>query len=91
MKLERRYESRQIAERVDAVAGAIDRDLRERPLVVVSILKGSAFFMADLTRKLRGPFSLRVPARPAGRGRAGRPPDRLHDAASRARTSTSSS
>ena len=57
MKLVRRFESRQIAERVEAVAGAIDRDLRERPLIVVSLLKGSAFFMADLTRKLRGPFS----------------------------------
>ena len=57
MKLVRRYESRQIAERVEAVAGAIDRDLRERPLIVVSLLKGSAFFMADLARKLRGPFS----------------------------------
>ncbi|MGE5412949.1 MAG: phosphoribosyltransferase, partial [Syntrophomonadaceae bacterium] len=57
MRLERRYESRQIAERVEAVAGAVDRDLRERPLIVVSILKGSAFFMADLARKLRGPFA----------------------------------
>ena len=57
VKLVRRFESRQIAERVEAVAGAIDRDLRERPLIVVSLLKGSAFFMADLTRKLRGPFS----------------------------------
>ena len=57
MKLERRYEARLIAERIDAVAGAIDRDVRERPLVVVSILKGSAIFMADLTRRLRGgPF-----------------------------------
>jgi hypoxanthine phosphoribosyltransferase len=57
VKLVRRYESRQIAERVEAVAGAVDRDLRERPLIVVSLLKGSAFFMADLARKLRGPFS----------------------------------
>jgi hypoxanthine phosphoribosyltransferase len=57
VRLERRYESRQIAERVEAVAGAVDRDLRDRPLVVVSILKGSAFFMADLARKLRGPFA----------------------------------
>jgi hypoxanthine phosphoribosyltransferase len=57
VRLERRYESRQIAERVEAVAGAVDRDLRDRPLIVVSILKGSAFFMADLARKLRGPFS----------------------------------
>ena len=57
MKLERRYEARLIAERVEAVAGAISRDLRDRPLVVVSILKGSAFFMADLVRQVRGPLS----------------------------------
>lgn len=57
MKLERRYEARLIAERVEAVAGAIDRDVRDRPLVVISILKGSAFFMADLTRRMRGPFA----------------------------------
>jgi hypoxanthine phosphoribosyltransferase len=57
VRLERRYASRQIAERVEAVASAVDRDVRERPLVVVSILKGSAFFMADLARKLGGPFS----------------------------------
>jgi hypoxanthine phosphoribosyltransferase len=57
VRLERRYEARLIAERIDAVAGAIDRDVRERPLVVVSILKGSAIFMADLTRRLRNaPF-----------------------------------
>jgi hypoxanthine phosphoribosyltransferase len=56
VRLERRYEARLIAERVDAVAGAIDRDVRDRPLVVVSILKGSSVFMADLTRKMKGPF-----------------------------------
>ena len=57
MRLELRHESRQIAERVEAVAEEIDRQLRGRALVVVSILKGSAFFMADLSRKLRGSFS----------------------------------
>jgi len=57
VRLERRYEARLIAERVGAVAGAIDRDVRDRPLVVVSILKGSAFFMADLTRRMHGSFS----------------------------------
>lgn len=57
MKLERRYEARLIADRVEAVAGAIDRDIRERPLLLVSILKGSAFFMADLARKMTGPFA----------------------------------
>jgi hypoxanthine phosphoribosyltransferase len=57
VRLERRYGSRQIAERIEAVADAIDRDVHERPLVLVSILKGAAFFMADLARQMRGPFS----------------------------------
>jgi hypoxanthine phosphoribosyltransferase len=55
--MEKRFESRRIAERVEAVASAVGRDLRERPLVVVSILKGSAFFLADLARLLPGPFA----------------------------------
>ena len=57
MKLELRHDSRQIAERIDAIGGEIDQHLRGRALVVVSILKGSAFFMADLSRRLRGSFS----------------------------------
>lgn len=57
MRLERRYESRLIADRVEAVAGAIDRDLKDRPLVVVSILKGAGVYMADLTRRMKGPFA----------------------------------
>ena len=57
MRLERRYESRQITERVDAVAGAVGRDVQGRPLLLISILKGSAFFLADLARRMRGPFS----------------------------------
>lgn len=57
MKLQLRHASGQIAERVGAVAGEIDQHLRGRSLVVVSILKGSAFFMADLARRLHGSFS----------------------------------
>ena len=57
MKFELRHDSRQIAERVEAVAGEIDGRLRGSSLLVVSILKGSAFFMADLVRKMRGSFS----------------------------------
>lgn len=57
MKLEVRHDSRRIAERVEAVAGEIDGQLRGRSLVLVSILKGSAFFMADLARRLHGSFS----------------------------------
>jgi hypoxanthine phosphoribosyltransferase len=57
LRLELRHDSARIAERVAAIAGEIDQHLRGRPLVVVSILKGSAFFMADLARRLHGSFS----------------------------------
>lgn len=58
MRLERRHESGEIAERVAAVAAAIDHELPQRPLILLSILKGSAFFLADLARKMTGPFSV---------------------------------
>ena len=57
MRLEVRYPSAEIAERVAAVGDEIDRQLRGRALVVVSILKGSAIFMADLSRRIHGAFS----------------------------------
>jgi hypoxanthine phosphoribosyltransferase len=57
VKLEIRHSSSQIAQRVGEVADEIDRQMRGRALVVVSILKGSAFFMADLSRRLHGAFS----------------------------------
>ena len=57
MRLELRHAAAEIAERVGAVASEIDQHLRGRPLVVVSILKGSAFFMADLARRMHGSFS----------------------------------
>jgi hypoxanthine phosphoribosyltransferase len=57
MKLELRHDSKEIAGRVSAVATEIDQQMRGRTLVVVSILKGSAFFMADLSRQLHGEFS----------------------------------
>ena len=57
VKFELRHGPEEIAGRVSAVASEIDRQLRGRSLVVVSILKGSAFFMADLARRLHGSFS----------------------------------
>ena len=57
MRLEVRHSSAEIAQRVADVGDEIDRQLRGRSLVVVSILKGSAFFMADLARRLHGAFS----------------------------------
>ena len=40
------------------VAGAIDRDLAGRPVLLVGILKGSVFFLCDLARLLKAPVSL---------------------------------
>ena len=55
MNLERRYEADRIAARVGEVALALDRAFRDRPLLLISILKGSSFFLADLARKLALP------------------------------------
>ncbi len=45
------YDSDEIQRRIGAVAEAIARDYEDQPLVLVGILKGSAFFLADLARK----------------------------------------
>jgi len=47
----------QIAETVDRLAAQITRDYQGRDLVVISVLKGAALFMADLIRKIRLPLS----------------------------------
>lgn len=57
MNLERRYDPDRIQERVVEVAGAIDRAFRDKPPVLISVLKGSAFFLADLARKMTLPVS----------------------------------
>ena len=44
------YTSDQIQERVVEVAKSIADDYSDRPLVLVGILKGAAFFLADLAR-----------------------------------------
>ena len=58
MNLARRYEAEQIARRVEKVALAVETEAREGPLVLISILKGSSFFLADLARRMNGPFSV---------------------------------
>jgi len=55
---ERRFEAERIAARVAEVARRVDEDFREQPLVILSILKGGAFFAADLARQLRTPVTL---------------------------------
>src|SRR5262249_57153040 len=60
-RLEVRYSAAEIASRVAAVAEEIDRQLRGSALVAVSILKGSAILMADLSRRIHGSLSCLYP------------------------------
>ena len=50
-----RYAQPEIAGRVSEVAARMTRDYEDRPLVLLSLLKGSAFFLADLCRKIDRP------------------------------------
>jgi len=50
-----RHSERDIASRVDEVAHRLARDYEDRPLVLLSLLKGSAFFLADLCRRIARP------------------------------------
>jgi hypoxanthine phosphoribosyltransferase len=55
---ERRFEAERIAARIGEVARRLDDDFRDRPVVLLSILKGAAFFAADLSRKMSGSVAL---------------------------------
>jgi len=55
---ERRFEAEKIAARIGEIARRIDEDFRDRPLVLLSILKGAALFSADLARRLTVPIGL---------------------------------
>ena len=50
-----KHTAEEIESRVAEIAERIGRDYRDRPLVIVSLLKGSAFFLADLSRKIPAP------------------------------------
>jgi hypoxanthine phosphoribosyltransferase len=50
-----KFSAREIEARVADVAARIGEDFRDRDLVIVSLLKGSAFFLADLSRKIARP------------------------------------
>jgi hypoxanthine phosphoribosyltransferase len=43
----------QIAQRTMELGAAITRDFRDEPIVLVAVLKGAAFFMADLARHIQ--------------------------------------
>ena len=55
--LETRYDAGRIADRVGALAEKLDREFRGEPPVLVSVLKGSSFLLADLARKMTVPLS----------------------------------
>jgi hypoxanthine phosphoribosyltransferase len=56
-KLEKRFEADRIAARVADVAAELDHRYRDRPVALVCVLKGAAFFIADLARRLSIPVS----------------------------------
>lgn len=56
-RLDRRYEADQIARRVTEVASTLDAQFHERPLLLIAVLKGSSFFLADLARQMSAPTS----------------------------------
>jgi len=51
--LELLYSSQQIADRVAEMGAQISRDLNGEKLVMVGVLKGAAFFLADLARAVQ--------------------------------------
>jgi hypoxanthine phosphoribosyltransferase len=55
---EKRFEAEEIAARVAEIARRLDEDSGGKPLVLLSILKGAAFFGADLSRQMRTPIAL---------------------------------
>ena len=56
-KIERRHDAASITARVTEVGAAIEKEYAGRPLVLVGVLKGSAFFLADLARRLSSPVA----------------------------------
>jgi hypoxanthine phosphoribosyltransferase len=57
LRLESRYAPERIADRVQEVAALLDRDFAGNPPVLVSVLKGSSFLMADLARRMTIPLT----------------------------------
>lgn len=54
-RLERRYDAGEIAARVAEVAAELDRKFRDQPVALIGVLKGAAFFLADLSRRMAIP------------------------------------
>lgn len=56
--LERRFEAERIAARIAEIARRIEEDSQGQPVVLLSILKGAAFFAADLARQMKAPIAV---------------------------------
>lgn len=52
------FTGEQIQSRIGEIAEEINRDYQGLELVIVSVLKGSLYFVADLTRRLTMPLSI---------------------------------
>lgn len=50
--------SEEIAEKVEALAAAIRKDMAGAPILLVGVLKGSFLFIADLARRLGGDVTI---------------------------------
>lgn len=48
----------QIRERIAELARAIEADYRDRPIYLISVLKGSFIFLADLAREIQRPVRI---------------------------------
>jgi hypoxanthine phosphoribosyltransferase len=57
LQLESRYAPERIADRVQEVAALLDRDFSGDSPVLVSVLKGSSFLLADLARRMTIPLA----------------------------------
>jgi hypoxanthine phosphoribosyltransferase len=56
-QLARRYEADQIARRVAEIASTLCKEFPDGDLVLISILKGSSFFLGDLARRMTVPVA----------------------------------
>ncbi|HWC66180.1 MAG TPA: phosphoribosyltransferase family protein [Thermoanaerobaculia bacterium] len=54
-KLTLRHPEAEIAARIEEIAARMGREYEDRPLVLLAMLKGTAFFLADLSRKIGRP------------------------------------
>lgn len=52
------FTEEQLAQRVSELADQINRDYEDKELLLVSVLRGSFIFMADLTRKITRPCTV---------------------------------